>query len=61
MKYYINREKEILLIDENNFTPYLSDRGYEEISQEEYEAKSIEFAEKYRLEHPEEFEEVIDE
>lgn len=46
MKYYINREKRILLIDENEFTPYLADRGYEEITKDEYERKSEEYIEK---------------
>lgn len=56
MKYYINRETDTLLIDPNEFTPYLADRGYIEITKEEYDAKSEEQLEKYRKEHEEEFE-----
>ena len=56
MKYYINRERETLLIDENDYTPYLADRGYEEITKEEYDQKSEEFAEKYRKSHLDELE-----
>ena len=37
MKYYINKKKNIVLIDTNDHTPYLADKGYEEISKEEYE------------------------
>ena len=47
MKYYINREKEMLLKDENN-TPYLTARGYEEITKEEFEEKQKEFIEKHK-------------
>ena len=36
MKYYINRKTNVLCIDENPYTSYLADRGYEEISKEEY-------------------------
>ena len=50
MKYYINRKKDILLIDENNYTPYLKDRGYEEITKEEYDRKSKELVKKYNKE-----------
>ena len=45
MKYYINREKNILLIDENEYTSYLADRGYEEITKEEYDQKNKELVE----------------
>ena len=37
MKYYVNRETNLLLRDENNYTPYLQDRGYEEITKNEYD------------------------
>ena len=39
MKYYYNRTKDLLLVDENNYTPYLTDRGYEGITKEEYDQK----------------------
>ena len=39
MKYYYNRIKDLLLVDETNYTPYLTDRGYEEITKEEYDQK----------------------
>ena len=42
MKYYINRETNRLLIDENEYTPYLETNGYEEITKEEYDAKTEE-------------------
>lgn len=42
MKYYYNEETKALLIDENEYTPYLADRGYEEITKEEYDEKSEE-------------------
>ena len=42
MKYYINYENNSLLIDENDYTPYLKDRGYTEISKEEYDRISDE-------------------
>ena len=42
MKYYINYETGALLIDENEYTPYLADRGYTEISKELYDEKSEE-------------------
>ena len=60
MKYYYNKETKYLLIDENDYTPYLKDRGYEEITKEEYDRISEEQYEKYKKEHPEEFE-LIDE
>lgn len=50
MKYYINRETENLLIDENDYTPYLSVRGYEEITKEEYDRKNEELAELFEQE-----------
>ena len=37
MKYYYNENKDLLLIDENDYTPYLADRGYTEITKQEYE------------------------
>ena len=42
MKYYVNRETGNILIDENDYTPYLAARGYEEISKEEYDQKNAE-------------------
>jgi len=45
MKYYINRKTGHILKDINDYTPYLEDRGYEEITKAEYdilEAKLIE-------------------
>ena len=48
MKYYINVEKDRLLVDANDFTPYLAKRGYVEITKAEYDAKSAEHAAKER-------------
>ena len=45
MKYYINRKTGRILIDENDYTPYLKMNGYVEISKAEYDAKSAELAE----------------
>lgn len=42
MKYYINRKTNKLLRDENEYTAYLADRGYEETTKEEYDQKQIE-------------------
>lgn len=42
MKYFINRTTGALLKDRNN-TPYLTDRGYEEISQQEYKIEEQNF------------------
>lgn len=56
MKYYINKKTGSLLIDENDYTPYLADRGYEEITKEEYDQKNEEMAERFRREHEAEFE-----
>lgn len=42
MKYYYNEETKALLIDTNEYTPYLAERGYIEITKEEYEEKSQE-------------------
>ena len=42
MKYYINYEKNRTLIDENDYTPYLKDRGYVEVTKEEYDSKNKE-------------------
>ena len=50
MKYYINRKTNVLLIDENEYTPYLAKNGYEEISKKEYDVKSVELVEKYNKE-----------
>lgn len=53
MKYYFNSEKEILLIDTNEYTPYLTQRGYHEISKEEYDRLNVELAEKFKDEDDE--------
>lgn len=50
MKYYINRKTEKILRDENNYTPYLTARDYEEITKEEYDQKSKELAELFEQE-----------
>lgn len=42
MKFYINKEKNILLMDVNEFTPYLIEKGYEEITEQEYKEKRVE-------------------
>ena len=42
MKYYINREKEILLQDNNVYPPHIIMKGFEEITKEEYDQKSEE-------------------
>ena len=42
MKYYINYETKRTLIDENEYTPYLKDRGYKEVSKEQYDAMNAE-------------------
>lgn len=47
MKYYYNPSTNLLLIDENDYTPYLADRGYEEVTKEFYDAKSAELAEQF--------------
>lgn len=57
MKYYYNEQTNSLLIDANDFTPYLTRRGYVEISEEEYYTKADELNNQYRLDNPEEFEE----
>lgn len=57
MKYYFNYKTSALLIDENEYTPYLADRGYFEITKEEYDRISEYQEEEYRKEHPEDFEE----
>ncbi len=51
MKYYINYEKNTILIDENEYTPYLKGRGYIEVSKEEYDKKRKEFAEQHKNRH----------
>lgn len=50
--YYVNYEKEITAIGEID-APYMTDRGYEKVTQEEYEIKKDEFYKKNkeRLEH----------
>ena len=55
MKYYYNEQTDTLCIDPNPYTAYLADRGYHEVTKEFYDRKSAEQAERYRLEHPEEF------
>ena len=45
MKYYINYEKNRTLIDENDYTPYLKDRGYIEVTKEQYDQKNKELRE----------------
>lgn len=52
MKYYINNETGLLLIDPNEYTSYLKDRGYEEITEEKYNEILQE-----QIEEPEEEEE----
>ena len=56
MKYYINNETGLLLIDPNEYTSYLEEKGYEEITEEKYNEILQEQEEQYKLEHPEEFE-----
>ena len=53
--YYVNYEKEITAIGEID-APYMKDRGYTLVDKEEYDRKNEEYAEKYKLEHPEEVE-----
>ena len=55
LKYYINRETKRLLIDENEYTSYLKDKGYEEISKEEYDIKNQEHLEEMKMKYPELF------
>lgn len=43
-KYYINRQEDRLLVDGNENTPYLAQKGYEEISKEEYDAVVLQHA-----------------
>ena len=46
MKYYVNRTTGLLLVDENEYTPYLADRGYEEITKAEYDELEQEMIER---------------
>lgn len=46
MKYYINKKYDRLLVDPNEHTSYLKDRGYEEITKEEYNRISLEHLER---------------
>lgn len=39
LKYYINRQEDRLLVDGNEHTPYLAQKGYEEITRAEYKSK----------------------
>lgn len=55
MKYYINYEKNLTLIDENDYTPYLAERGYVEVTKEEFDTKNKELEQQYAQEHPKEF------
>ena len=48
LKYYINRKEDRLLVDDNEKTPYLKDKGYEEISKEEYDAVVLQHINKER-------------
>ena len=45
MKYYVNRETGNILVDENNYTPYLEGNGYVEITKEEYDRLADEMSE----------------
>lgn len=56
MKYYVNRTTGLLLVDENEYTPYLADRGYEEITKAEYDELEQEMIE--RMEEENAIEEV---
>jgi hypothetical protein len=44
MKYYYNEKTQLLLIDANEYTPYLTDRGYHEVTKEFYDEKTQEIA-----------------
>lgn len=39
IKYYYNDTTEALCIDTNEYTPYLEDRGYREVTKEFYDEK----------------------
>ena len=62
MKYYENIQTGNLLIDENDYTPYLSDRGFIEITKERYEQRSVELEDEFeardRERHPERYEDI---
>lgn len=51
MKYSVNRITGLLLVDENDYTPYLQDRGYEEITKAEYDALEQEMIERMEEEN----------
>ena len=60
MKYYYNQEKDILLIDENDYTPYLKDRGYHEITKQEYDVINEIHREKFKdIEEPDNEEGIL--
>ena len=61
MKYYYNPTTKNVLIDENDYTPYLADRGYVEVTKEVFDEKSEELSRLFREKHPEEFEDEIEE
>ena len=46
LKYYINRQEDRLLVDGNENTPYLAEKGYEEITKEEYDRVVLQHASK---------------
>lgn len=46
LKYYINRQEDRLLVDGNEHTPYLAQKGYEEITKEEYDRVVLQHASK---------------
>lgn len=62
MKYYENIQTGKLLIDENDYTPYLADRGFIEITKERYEQRSAELEAEFdardRERHPERYENI---
>lgn len=47
MKYYYNEQTKAFLIDENDYTPYLADKGYVEVIKEFYDEKSEELAKEF--------------
>ena len=51
MKYYVNYNTKRTLIDENENTPYLADRGYTQVSPAEYYRKNDEFIAEQELLH----------
>ena len=57
MKYYYNEQTKALLVDENDYTSYLTDRGYIEVTKEFYDEKEKELIEKFLKEKESEQEE----